>query len=260
MTLLDDFLARAVLAGSGAALAAAPLGCMAIWRRMAFFSDATAHAALLGVALAIAVDVPVALGILAAALAMAVLTAALSERARSADTILAVLAHSGLAIGLLAVATLPGRSIDLHAFLFGDLLAVSRADVGVVWLGAAAVLAALAWRWQALLTTTLDPDLAAAAGYDPRRERLILSVTLAIVVAVAIKVVGALLIAALLVIPAAAARPFADTPERMVGIAALLGQAATLGGLTLSWRFDLPAGPAIVAVAAAAFALSALRR
>ena len=256
--MLDDFLTRAALAGVGVALAAAPLGCFVVWRRMAYFGDATAHAAILGVAFALAFELSIFAGALAMALAMAGTVSALSGRGFAMDTLLGVLAHSALAIGLVAASFLSGVRIDLMAYLFGDILAVSRADLAVIWTGAALVVALMAWRWQALLTATLNPDLAQAAGIRPGREQMALTLALAVVVAVAIKVVGVLLIAALLIIPAAAARPFARTPEAMAGIAALLGVAAALGGLEASFVFDTPTGPTIVTVAAAIFALSGL--
>lgn len=257
-TLLDDFLMRAALAGVGLSLATGPLGSFVVWRRMAYFGDATAHAAILGVALALAFDLPVTFGTLVVALAMAVTVATLAARGWAMDTTLGVLAHSALAFGLVAVSFVPGARTDLSAWLFGDILAVSRADLAYVWGGAAVVLALLAWRWQALLTTTLNEDLAHASGLDPARERLILTVALAVVVAVAIKVVGALLIAALLIIPAAAARGLSRTPERMAVLATLLGAGAALAGLQLSLWQDTPAGPSIIAAAAILFALSAM--
>ena len=257
-TLLDDFLIRAALAGVGLSLATGPLGSFVVWRRMAYFGDATAHAAILGVALALAFDLPVTLGTLVVALAMAVTVATLAARGWAMDTTLGVLAHSALAFGLVAVSFVPGARTDLSAWLFGDILAVSRVDLAFVWGGAAVVLALLAWRWQALLTTTLNEDLAHASGLDPARERLILTVALAVVVAVAIKVVGALLIAALLIIPAAAARGLSRTPERMAVLATLLGAGAALAGLQLSLWQDTPAGPSIIAAAAILFALSAM--
>ena len=254
--MLDDFLIRAALAGLGVALAAAPLGCFVVWRRMAYFGDATSHAALLGVALALAVDLPVMGGVLVVALAMALVVAGLSERQVSTDALLGVLAHAGLALGLVAVSLVPGQRVDLSAYLFGDILAVSRMDLGVIWGGAALVTGLLVWRWQALLTATLNPDLATASGGDPRREKLVLTLALAVMVAVAIKVVGALLIAAMLIIPAAAARPFARTPEGMAIWAVVLGAVAVLGGLALSYALDTPAGPSVVSVAAGLFALA----
>lgn len=258
MMILDSFLIRAALAGVGVALAAAPLGCFVVWRRMAYFGDATAHAAILGVAVSLALSMSIFTGALVMALLMAIAVSALSGRGYAMDTLLGVLAHSALAFGLVAVSFLHGVRIDLMAYLFGDILAVSRADLGVIWGGAALVLALLWWRWSALLTSTLNPDLAYAAGIDPKREQLVLTMALAVVVAVAIKVVGVLLIAALLIIPAAAARPFAATPERMGLYATIAGIGSALGGLQLSFVYDTPTGPTIVCVAAALFAVASL--
>jgi zinc transport system permease protein len=252
--ILDDFLVRAALAGLGVALAAAPLGSFVVWRRMAYFGDATAHAAILGVALALAFDVSIFAGALVMSLVMASTVSALSGRGFAMDTLLGVLAHSALAFGLVGVSFLSGVRLDLMAYLFGDILAVSRGDLAVIWTGAAGVVMLLVWRWQALLTATLSPDLAWSEGIDPRREQMVLTLALALVVAVAIKVVGVLLIAALLIVPAAAARPLSATPERMAIIATGLAAAAALGGLAASFRLDTPTGPTIVCVAALIFA------
>lgn len=259
--MLDDFLVRAALAGLGLALAAAPLGCFVAWRRMAYFGDATAHAAILGVALSLALSLPIVVGTLAVALIMALLVGSLSEKGLGMDTLLGVLAHSALAFGLVAVSFVPGVRLDLSAYLFGDILAVTRTDLVVIWGGAAAVIGLIAWRWQALLTATVSPDLAWASGLDPRREARILTLALALAVAVAIKVVGALLVSAMLLIPASAARPLARSPEAMVLIAAAFGALSALGGLGGAYYLDAPAGPSIVCAAAIVFgATTFLRR
>ncbi|WP_073143737.1 metal ABC transporter permease [Litoreibacter ascidiaceicola] len=256
--MLDSFLVRAALAGLGVAVAAAPLGCFVVWRRMAYFGDATAHASILGVALALSFNMSIFAGVLVVALVMATTVSTLSGRGYAMDTLLGVLAHSAIAFGLVAVSFLEGVRIDLMAYLFGDILAVGRVDLAVIWGGALLVLALVGWRWQQLLTATVSPDLAHASGIDPKREQLILTIALAVVVAVAIKVVGVLLIAALLIIPAAAARPLSETPERMAAIAAGIGAVSALGGLQLAYAFDTPAGPTIVCVAAGVFALTSL--
>jgi len=258
MELLDSFLARAALAGLGVALAAAPLGCFVVWRRMAYFGEATAHASILGIALALTFSTSIFAGVLVVALLMGWAVSALSGRGYAMDTLLGVMAHSALAIGLVAVSFLQGVRIDMMAYLFGDILAVSRLDLAVIWGGAALVIALIWWRWSALLTATLSPDLAHAAGIDPRREQMVLTIALALVVAVAIKVVGVLLIASLLIIPAAAARPFARTPESMAYLAAGIGAFSALGGLRLAYTFDTPTGPTIVCLAALCFAASSL--
>ncbi len=256
--MLDDFMVRATLAGIGVALAAAPLGCFVVWRRMAYFGDATAHAAILGVALSLALSISVFAGAMVVALLMALTVNLLTGRGYAMDTLLGVLAHSALAFGLVAVSFLSGIRIDLMAYLFGDILAVSRMDLAVIWGGAALVVALVGWRWSAFLTATLNEDLAHASGIDPRREQLVLTLALAITVAVAIKVVGVLLIAAMLIIPAAAARPLSRTPENMALVAAGIGSLSALVGLRAAYVLDTPAGPSIVCVAALIFATLSL--
>ena len=250
--MLGDFLVRAALAGVGVALAAGPLGCFVLWRRMAYFSDATAHGALCGVALSLVLNLPIAVGVLFIALALALLLSNMSGR-MAADGFLGVFAHGSLAFGLLAVATVPSARVDLSAYLLGDILAVGPREVILIWVGAAVVLLGLFWRWSSLLTATLDPDLAVAAGIRPDREMMFLTVALAIVVAVAIQVVGALLIGALLILPAAAMRPLARSPEALAILAAVLGAASALGGVLVSMETDLPTGPTIVVLALGVF-------
>ena len=254
--MLDDFLIRACLAGVGVALATGPLGSFVVWRRMAYFGDATAHAAILGVALALAFQVSIQVGTLGAALAMAFAVTSLVERGRTMDATLGVLAHSALAVGLVSFSLIRGPKIGLEAFLIGDILSVGISDLAVIWGGAALVLALLVWRWQALLTSTLNEELATSAGISPRRERLVLTVALAIVVAVSLKVVGALLIGAMLIIPAAVASNLSRSPEVMAALAMLIGGVSAIAGLMMSWLADVPAGPSIVTAAAALYLIS----
>ena len=258
--MLSDFIMRAALAGVGTAIAAGFLGSFVVWRRMAYFGDATAHAAVLGVAIALGFQVSILGSVGVVAVLMAVGLWALTGRGFAADTVLGVLSHGALALGLLAVALVPSARVDLDTYLFGDVLTVSKTDLAVIWGGAAVVVGGLAWRWSRMLTATVSPDLAYAAGIDPRREQLILTLLLAGVVAVSIKVVGALLITALLIIPAAAARNLSRTPEAMAVIAVLCGIIAALGGVGLSFTLNTQAGPSIVCTAAALFLLSLLRR
>lgn len=256
MTLLDDFMIRAAIAAVGLALAAAPLGCFVVWRRMAYVGDATAHAAILGVALALALPMPIIFGVLLIAIGMAFTVSVLGERGATTDSLLGVLSYSALAAGLVAASLLSPGKLDLMAYLFGDILVVSKADLALIWGGAFVVISLLVWRWRAVLTTIVSIDLAYAAGYNPRREQLVLTLALALVVAIAIKVVGALLIGAMLIIPATAVRPWVRGPEAMVFFASLVAIIAGLGGLQTSLWLETPTGPSIVCVAATVFAAS----
>ena len=256
--MLDDFMVRAMLASVGVALAAAPLGCFVIWRRMAYFGDATAHAAVLGVALSLALSMPVFAGVLVVCLLMAITVSGLSERGFAMDTLLGVMAHSSLAVGLVAVSFLSGIRIDLMSYLFGDILAVGKMDLMVIWGGSAIVVGLILWRWSGLLLSTMNSDLALASGFKPKQEQLILTIALAVVVAVAIKVVGVLLIAAMLIVPAATARPFSRTPEVMAFVAVCIGVFCGLSGLQASYLLDTPTGPTIVCISALLFAMTNL--
>lgn len=129
--MLDDFMVRAALAGIGVSIAAAPLGCFIVWRRMAYFGDATAHAAVLGVALSLTLSAPIFAGVLVVSLLMAMVVALLSDRGYTMDTLLGVMAHSALAFGLVAVSFLSGIRLDLMAYLFGDILSVGKMDLAV---------------------------------------------------------------------------------------------------------------------------------
>ena len=171
MSLLDDFLVRALLAGIAVALAAGPLGCFVVWRRMAYFGDATAHAALLGVTLALATSLPVVAGVALAALAMALTVSLAAGRSYAADTLLGVASHAALAAGLVALSFMPGVRVDLIGYLFGDILAVTRTDLAVIFAGAALIVALLAWRWQSLLLATLNR---LHGEDDPRRRGALL--------------------------------------------------------------------------------------
>jgi len=252
----EAFFLRALAAALGVALVAAPLGCFVVWRRMAYFGATLAHSALLGIGLGILLGVSPVLGIAASAIAIALIVTVFErQRLIGRDTLLGILAHSGLAIGLVALSFIEGPRIDLMAYLFGDVLAVTRSELAWIGGGGLAVLAALGLLWRPLLAVTLNEELARAEGVAVVPVQLGFMMILAITIAIAMKVVGILLIVSLLIIPAAAARPFARTPEQMALGAAGVGALSAFGGLFASLQWDTPAGPSIVVVATVLFAV-----
>lgn len=253
--MFSEFMIRAMLAGMGVAAMTGILGCFVVWRRMAYFGDALSHASVLGVAISLGLGVSVYFGVLGIAILMAVLLWALSHQRHSVDTLLGVLSHGALAVGLIAAATI-GGGFSIEAVLFGDILALSWGDVAAIWGGAVVVSGFILWRWSRLITATLGSDLAASTGVDAEREFFYLTLALAILVGLALKVVGAILITALLIIPAASARGFVRTPEAMAGLAVLFGASSAVLGLIAAYTWDWPAGPSMVAVACGFFALS----
>ena len=255
--MLDDFFLRAVLAGVGIAVVAAPLGCFIIWRRLAYFGDTMAHSALLGVAFALLLDVHVMIGVFAVSLAGAMALIKLQRRdTLPADSLLGILSHSTLALGLVLIALVPALRIDLMGDLFGDILGGGTTDIAVIYVGGAAVLLGLAKIWHPLLAASVAPELAAAEGLEPEKARAVFMILVAAVIAIALKIIGVLLITSLLIIPAAAARRFSAGPERMAVVAGVAGVAAVLGGLSASLQLDTPSGPSIVVAALLLFLAS----
>ncbi|AOY89588.1 hypothetical protein BKP64_16205 [Marinobacter salinus] len=252
--ILDDFFWRALIGGLGVALVAGPLGCFVVWRRMAYFGDTLAHSALLGIALSFVISIPLNLGVVITCIILALALVLFSRtKALATDTLLGILAHSALAIGLVTLSFMPDVRVDLTGLLFGDLLAMSRKDLFWIYGGAGLVLILLATLWRGLLMSTIHEELARVEGVPVERLRLVLVLMFSVVIAVAMKIVGVLLITALLIIPAATARRLAHNPEHMVGLAMIFGFVAVTGGLSLSWYLDTPAGPSVVVTAFMAF-------
>ena len=254
---MPDFLLNALLAGLALALVAGPLGSFVVWRRMAYFGDTLAHAALLGVAVGLLLDVSPTLAVTVGCVLLAVLLVTLQQRQPlAADTLLGILAPSTLSLGLVVLSFNREVRIDLLGYLFGALLAVGPSDLLWIVAGSALVLACLLALWRQLLAVTVHEELAQVEGLPVAGLRLALVLLIALVIAVAMKIVGVLLITSLLIIPAAAAQRHSRTPEQMAIGASLLGMLAVGGGLSLSWFEDTPAGPSIVVCAASLFLLS----
>ncbi len=254
---MDDFLVRAFVAGIGVALVAAPLGSFVVWRRMSYFGDTMAHSALLGVALGYILGVDLYVGIIAVCGMVALFLVGLKRRRdMTSDTALGILSHGALALGLVAVSLLEAGRIDLMGYLFGDILAVSAVDILVIYGGGLAVAAVVAAIWRPLLSATVHEELAIVEGMPVVQVQFVFMLLLAVAIAISMKVVGILLVTSLIIIPAAAARPLARSPEQMVTLAAVVGVVAVSGGLWGSFAFDTPSGPSIVAAALLLFAAS----
>lgn len=261
--MIDSFLLYAMAAGLLLALAVGPLGSVVVWRRMAYFGDTLAHAALLGVALAVAMEQFAMLGVGVTGIALASLLFWLEkQRELSTDTLLGILSHSSLALGLVVLALLQARgyNISMMAYLFGDLLAVTSRDLVVMAGMVVIILLVFSRILTPLISISVNEDLARVDGVAVSRVRFIFMILLALVIAVALKVVGILLITALLIIPAATARLYSHSPQQMVVLSVLMAIVSVMLGLLASMNWDIPAGPAIVLASASLFLASRLLR
>lgn len=258
---MPDFMIYALLGGLGVAAISGPLGCFVVWRRMAYFGDTLAHSALMGIALGLLLDINMNIAITAVCIFIAIaLVILLKQRQLASDTLLGILAHSSLSIGLVVVSFIEEVRIDLTGYLFGDLLAISLTDLAWIYGGAVAVGLVLAILWKPLLMMTIHEELAKVEGLPVDWLRLVLMLLFSIVIAVAMKIVGVLLITAMLIIPAATARRVSNTPESMALNASLLGMLSVVLGLSLSYFSDTPAGPSVVVSAFALFIFFYLAR
>lgn len=261
--LSEPFVWRALAGGLMVVLLAAPLGCFVVWQRMAYFGDALAHSALLGVAAGLIIGVNPNLSVLVWCAAMAVLLVIMQQRRRvggelSIDTHLGIIAHAGLASGLVLLGFVNSR-FDLEAYLFGDILTVTAFDLWRM-LAICLLLGFVLFKlWKPMLLLTVSEDIARVEGVQVARLRLLFILMLAVVVATTIQIVGVLLTASLLIVPAAAARRLSTTPEQMVLISMVMGLLAVVAGVAISLVWDLQVGPVIVLVALLMFVLAMLK-
>lgn len=254
--LVPDFLWRALLGGAGIALLAGPLGCFVVWRRMSYFGETLAHSSFLGVGLGLALHLEPMFGVVAIGACVAVLLARRhTSTALAEDTLLGLLAHTSLALGLVLLSTMESMRLDLFSYLFGDILALRSEELLWVALANGIGWTVLTKIWAGLLAVTVHEELAAVEGRRIDFLRLVLMLMLAMFVALAMKLVGILLAVALLIVPAAAARRLACTPLQMATGASVIGVLAVILGLTASLQWDTPTGPSIVVAAALLFLL-----
>ena len=249
------YLARALLVALFLAPLCAVLGVFVTARRMAFFSDTIAHAALAGVALGFLLGfaeptIPMVLFSLVVALAMFWLR---ENTELLTDTIMALLLSGSVALGVIILSVLKGFRAQLHAYLFGDIQAVSDGEVILAGLLAVGVICSLFAQINALSLLSAQEDLAHVCGVPVRRLNYFFVGILTLTVSASIRLLGVMLVTALIVIPAAAARNVSRNLRQQILFSLIVGVISGVGGVVLSYRFDLPAGPTVVITAIALF-------
>ena len=245
--LLDDFLVRSLVAGAMMVSIAAPIGCLMVWQRLAFLGDTLGHAAVMGVGLGLLLQLPTMFGVLGVVMLIVIsLSQVANFNSALSETTLAIISHTGLAAGLILLGVLPSNTVSLEAILFGDLLAVTLVDLGMILVTTLILVFFLRRHWRSFVAVSVSREIAQAEGIEVRKIQFLMYLMIALLVAVMMKVMGVLLIAAMLVIPTSAARILSNSPERMVVYSALYGIASLSGGVLSSFQFDWQTGPAIV--------------
>ncbi len=255
----DDFILRAILAGSAIALIAAPMGCFILWRRMAYFGATVAHSGLLGAALGVALAINPVLSVIMVAIGVAALLIVLERRTSlPTDALMGFLAHTTLAGGIIISSLMEGQRLDLIGYLFGDIFSIDDGDFAWILIGGAMVLGVMAYLWKPLIALSIHEELAAGEGLNTELIKSLFVFILAFTIAIAMKIVGILLIIAFLIIPPSTARFFASSPEAMLVWTGLIAIVSVVAGIGLAYAMNTPGGPTIVMVMAVFFFISQL--
>jgi len=258
--MFDDFFIRALIAGVGIALVTGPLGCFIIWRRLSFFGDTLAHAALLGVTMAVFFEINIAFSVFFISSVVALILLKLQQTTKlPGDALLGLLAHSSLAVGLVVIGFLTSIRFDVMGLLFGDILAVNQYDLLLIWIGGALILLILKFIWRPLFASTVNYELAEAEGMKPDKFNAIFTVLMAAVIAISIKIVGLLLITGMLIMPAAMGRNLSNNPQQMVILSVIAGLLSVIIGLFSSLQFNTPSGPSIITAALILFCFTLIK-
>ncbi|MEU9558947.1 zinc ABC transporter permease AztB [Streptomyces fumanus] len=253
------FVQRALWAGILVSAICALAGTWVVLRGMAFLGDAMSHGLLPGVAVASLLGGNLLVGAVVSAAVMTAGVTALGRTPRlSQDTGIGLLFVGMLSLGVIIVSRSRSFAVDLTGFLFGDVLAVRESDLTLLGAALLLALAVSVCGHRAFLALAFDERKARTLGLRPRLAHAVLLGLLALAIVASFHIVGTLLVLGLLIAPPAAALPWARSVSGVMVLAAVLGAAATFGGLLLSWHASTAAGATVSALAVGLFFLSHL--
>lgn len=248
------FLPRALLVAVASSVLCGIVGNFVVLRGMAFIGDAVSHAVFPGLAVAFVLQGNLILGGAVAGVLTALLIAVFTQHRRlREDSVIGVFFAAAFALGIVVVSRAPGYSGSLESFLFGSITGIPDEDVVTVAVGTVLVLGVLAALHKEFVAVSIDRDMARASGLPVMWLDMSLYVLVTVAVVLSLQTVGTILVLALLITPAATARLLTDSLGRMMLLAPLIGAAAAVMGLYVSWSWDLPVGGTIVLVATGLF-------
>jgi ABC-type Mn2+/Zn2+ transport system permease subunit len=253
------FMQRALAASVIIGTLCAVIGVFVILRGLAFVGAGTAHAAFAGVTLGYLIDLnPMAMAMVFG-LGTIWIVQALNERSRTAfDVSVGIFYAASMALAIFFIGLMHTYNAEVYGYLFGSILSVTSSEIRIIGLLGAVALACIALFFKELHFIAFDQEMAEASGIPATRIFFLLLTLVGVTVVVALKAVGALLVFALLIIPAAAAYQLARRLWTMILCAVGLGLTSTIGGLLLSYAFDLPSGSTITLLATALFFVAVL--
>lgn len=253
-----EFFVRALAGGVLVAVICGVVGTWVVIRGMAFLGEAIGHGMLPGVALATVLGAPVLLGAALSAAAMSAAIGLLQRRGRlSYDTSIGLLFVAMLSLGVIIVSHSRSFATDATALLFGDILAIRPDDIAILAVAVVVTVGVAAAFHRSFVVTAFDPRIARTLGLRPQLAHVVLVALVTVAVVASYQAVGTLLVVGLLLAPAVAARAWTTRIPATMIVATLVGAAAVLIGLLVSWHFATAAGASIAAAAVLLAALSA---
>jgi zinc transport system permease protein len=253
----SGFVQRALITGILLGVSCAVLAFFVVLRRMAFIGVGISHAALGGVALGVVLGIPPVLAATVFSVGVAWVIGWMGSRGQvSEDTAIGVFFPTAMALGVALLSLSPTYRQDLMGYLFGSILSVRTVDVWVLAALATVALAILALFFKEFLFLGVDEEAARAAGVPAEALRYVLLTLLAVIIVASMKLVGSVLVSAFLVIPAATGQAVAGSSRGMLGVAVGSALVSVVGGLWISWLWNLPSGASIVLLSAALFFLA----
>lgn len=253
------FMQRALLALLLIAPLAGISGLQVVNARMAFFSDAISHSAFAGVAIGVLCSFSTTVSMPLTAVIVGALVMYLKQSSRlSSDTVIGVIFSAVAAFGLAIVARDPGSAGNIQMFLFGDILMISAEQITALATLLAAFVIFQCFAFNRLLLIGINPMLAAVHKVRVRLYQYIFAILLSLVVIYSVRAAGVVLVTALLIVPAAAARNFANNTRQMFVLALIFSYISCISGLIASAQeeINIPAGSAIVLCAVILFIFS----
>ncbi|MDD4931473.1 MAG: metal ABC transporter permease [Candidatus Colwellbacteria bacterium] len=241
------FMQRALIAGVILGAVLAYIGIFVVLRRMSFFGDGISHASLAGVAAGIALGIdPLLTAVVVSAVFAVIIYLLESKGGLSGDAMIGIIFTSGMALGAVMMSLRSGYQPELISFLFGNILAIGTKELLLIS-SLSLMVGIVLFLWRRKLTLlSIDEELAVVSGINPNIYKLLLYVFVAIVAVLGIKILGIVLVSAALIIPVSMAKMFSPSFRSMSVFTVLISEVIMLGGMMVSYIFDLPAGAAIV--------------
>ena len=249
-----EFMQRALIGGLIAVVATSLVGTWVVLRGLAFLGDAIAHGVIPGIALAVLWGFSPILGALIAAAVMGGLVSLVSARSVvREDTGIGLLFVGMLSLGIVIVSKARSFSTEVTSLLFGDILGVTRDDIGVQVAATTLVVAATVVLYRPLLALTFNPEKARSLGLRPRATHLALMTLLAVSIVASFQAVGTLLVFGLLVGPPATASLLVNRVPSMMIVSMLFGALAVVVGLAISFHGGTAGGATMAGLSVAQF-------